>query len=87
MHTIETRYHGPTNTRGARISATSTEGHRVFVPYDYSVEILDDHAKAVNALRQKLGWQDKPMHLAGSSKKGYIWAFDFLVEPTYSYHI
>lgn len=91
MQTVETRYHGPTNTRGARISATSSDGVRVFVPYDHSLEARDCHAEAVHALRKKMGWWKDPsftMHLAGNSKHGYIWCFDKqLSDPSLEYWI
>ncbi len=52
---IVTRYHGPTNTRGSRISATACGG-RVVVPYDYAGEVFDNHAAAAMALAAKLNW-------------------------------
>lgn len=52
---IRTRYHGPTNTRGSRISAKCGAG-RVSVPYDHALNLYDNHAAAARALLAKLGW-------------------------------
>lgn len=91
MQTVETRYHGPTNTRGARISATSSDGVRVSVPFNHGLSPLNRHVEAVHALRKKLGWCKDPnlsMRLAGSSKHGYIWCFDLQLEdPALQYRV
>lgn len=56
--TIETAYHGPTNTRGSRISATckrdSDRTYRKFV--DYKPELASDanHLAAATALMQEM---------------------------------
>lgn len=52
---IVTRYHGPTDTRGARVSATAAGG-RLVLPYDYAGEAYDNHAAAALALAAKLKW-------------------------------
>ena len=49
---ITTRYHGPTDTRGSRITANAL-GRRATVPYDYAAK--DPHAIAAQALADKLG--------------------------------
>ena len=53
---ITTKYHGPTNTRGSRISATSASGIRVYMPYSYDLSVDECHEKAAEALCTKLGW-------------------------------
>lgn len=52
---IVTRYHGPTNTKGARISATASAG-RVYVPYDHALNADGNHEAAATALCAKFGW-------------------------------
>jgi len=52
---IETKYHGPTNSRGSRISARSQAG-RIFVHYDHALSIEANHHAACLALATKLGW-------------------------------
>lgn len=38
FHVIEVKYHGPTNTRGSRISLYSARfSKRVYIPFDYSL--------------------------------------------------
>ena len=52
---IETRYLGPTNTKGSRIKATAAAGS-VTVPYDYALSTEEAHAIAAYTLVTKLGW-------------------------------
>lgn len=52
---IVTRYHGPTNTRGSRISATAEAG-RIYVAYDYALDATENHAAAARAFAAKWGW-------------------------------
>jgi len=60
MQAIITKYHGPTDTRGSRISAT-VEAGRVYISYPYELNIEEAHRKAAKALQTKLGW-DKDHH-------------------------
>lgn len=53
---IETRYLGPTNTKGGRIKATAWAGS-VTVPYDHALSLEDNHRAAAMALVSKLQWQ------------------------------
>lgn len=53
---IETRYLGPTNTKGGRIKATAWAGS-VTVPYDHALNSEDNHRAAAMALVAKLQWQ------------------------------
>lgn len=69
MQAIATKYHGPTNTRGARISATAHAG-RIFVPYDHALNSEENHAQAALAFAQKWGW-DGPWH-GGGAENGYV---------------
>jgi hypothetical protein len=52
---IVTKYHGPTNLRGARVSARAEAG-RVRVQYDHALNGSDNHKAAAQALVNKLGW-------------------------------
>lgn len=71
---IETRYHGPTNTRGGRIKATHEGGRAsVTVHYDHGLDAAENHAVAARALMRKLGWKGKM--IAGSTRKGYVFVF------------
>lgn len=54
---IFTKYHGATNTRGARISAHAPGWGlpRVYVPYPHEFTGAECHAQAVRAFMQKAG--------------------------------
>ena len=53
---IITRYHGPTDTKGARISARMMTARPLFVPYAYELTERDAHAAAAAALMAREGW-------------------------------
>ena len=67
---ITTKYHGPTNTRGSRISATSASGIRVYMPYSYDLSVDECHEKAAEALCTKLGWTGQM--IGGSNTTGNV---------------
>lgn len=52
---IETKYLGPTNTKGARIKATAWAGS-VTVPYAHELSTEDAHKAAALTLIAKFGW-------------------------------
>ena len=76
MKAITTTYHGPTNTRGARISATDMDGHRVSIPYPYEASGEACHRLAADALCEKMGWRG-PL-AGGAIKRGYVFVFTHL---------
>lgn len=55
MQAIITRFHGATDTKGARISATASAG-KVYVEYDYSLNHDDNHRRAAVKLMYKFKW-------------------------------
>ena len=55
MMAIQTRYHGPTNHRGSRVSAR-TEAHRIMVEWDDALDSEGNHDAAASALIRQLGW-------------------------------
>ena len=69
MLTITTKYHGPTNTRGARISATNG-AVKAAVPYPHQLSGAACHAEAVKALVAKLG-RPAAMYIVGEIPGGY----------------
>lgn len=71
---ILTKYHGPTNTRGSRISATDDDGNRVTVPYDHSLSLGRNHDAAAMALCVRLGWGGRLV--CGSTSRGFAYVFD-----------
>jgi hypothetical protein len=55
MQAIQTKYHGPTNTRGSRLTAKCDAG-RVVVSYNHSMNGQQNHRAAAIALAAKLDW-------------------------------
>jgi hypothetical protein len=52
---IETRYFGPTDTRGSRIKAKAQAGF-LYMPYAHELGTEENHARAALALADKYGW-------------------------------
>jgi len=73
MKAIVTKYHGPTNNRGSRITASDEDGNKITIPYPYELSGEDVHRKAAEALCQKMNWPGKLV--AGSLKNGYVFVF------------
>jgi hypothetical protein len=65
---IVTRYIGPTDHRGARISARAYGG-RVTVPYDYGSR--EPHDDAALALMAKMGWDETHDLVEGVAPDGW----------------
>ena len=77
LQAIQTKYHGSTNTKGSRISATSASGIKVFIGYPHELSGVDCHAKAAEALARKLDWigEDHSFaskFVAGGTYTGYV---------------
>lgn len=70
MLTITTKYHGPTNTRGARITATDANGEKVTIPFRYKLNTDEAHTAAARALCEKLGWTGEALRTSGET--GYV---------------
>jgi hypothetical protein len=68
---IETRFHGPTNACGARVSARCGAG-RIVLPWDHALGVDGNHRAAAVALAARLGWSADMLggSLPGS---GYAW--------------
>jgi len=74
MKSIVTKYHGPGNVRGSRISATDSDKNRVSIPIDpiWSTDTM--HTQAAVALCRKMNWHGTLM--AGYLKSGsqvFVW--------------
>lgn len=72
MQAIRTRYHGPTNTRGSRITA-SCEADKLTVPYDHALDIGENHRAAALALAEKLGWK-RWIYVGGVHAHDWYWS-------------
>jgi hypothetical protein len=69
MIAIETHYLGPTDYRGARIVASTCNGHRLVQSYDHGS--ATPHYNAARALADREGWTEQL--IGGSTKRGYAW--------------
>jgi len=82
MQTIETRYHGATTYRGARITAqASGNPKRVTVPYRYDGPDDAEHITAALELCKRLGWSGKL--IGGHTKRGMVWVFNSSHSPKF----
>lgn len=77
MQAIQTKYHGPTNTKGARISARS-DGGRLTVGYDHALDAEGNHKAAARLLAEKLHWigpGERYTDVQGGRLPGGTWAW------------
>jgi hypothetical protein len=74
MQAITTKYHGPTHTRGARITATSESGLRATIGYPHELDGERCHRVAVLALCKKIGWTGE-LIAAGLRHGGYVYVW------------
>jgi hypothetical protein len=74
MKAINTKYKGPTSTRGSRIIASDEDGNKVTTSYPYELSGEDCHRKAADALCAKMGWTGEL--IGGSLKNGYVFVFE-----------
>jgi hypothetical protein len=74
---IQTKFLGPTNTRGARVKATADAGS-VIVSWDHAIGIYENHKAAAVALARRFGW---PEDIDGGSLPGSGFAFICRREP------
>lgn len=71
MQTIETKYHRPTNTRGARISATASGCRkRVWVSYDHALTLEGNCRAAAQKLMEALNWTGR--YIGGDTPTGMV---------------
>jgi hypothetical protein len=72
MKTIMTKYHGPTNTRGSRISASDGDT-TVSIPYPHELSGNAVHIAALRAFCEKLNWTGTL--IGGYTKTGMVFIF------------
>jgi hypothetical protein len=77
MLAIETRYIGPTNTRGSKVIARVSEElptRKITLEWDNALNPEENHKAAAAALIKKLDWT-KPHYgdwYCGGTKRGYV---------------
>jgi hypothetical protein len=59
MQAIRTRYHGPSNVRGSRISA-KCEARTIYVSYDHALNSEENHRSAARELVRVMDWGKRP---------------------------
>jgi hypothetical protein len=73
MTLIKTKYLGPTNTTGSKISVTAYGiKHRIIEPYNHSIDSFENHRNAADKFAKLLNLEGK--YAVSSSKNGYTFA-------------
>lgn len=78
MQVIQCKYHGPSETRGSRITAKCEAGS-VSIPYPHELSGQACYRAAAEKLAEKLGWTGKYYNqlLGGQlSDSSYVFIFD-----------
>lgn len=70
---IVTKYHGPTDSRGSRVSATADAG-RVYLSWDAELNTEQNHQRAALALSAKFGWSPNLVGAGLPGNAGYVWS-------------
>ena len=73
MQAIRTRYHGPTNIKGSRISA-KCEARTIYVGYDHALNIEENHRAACRELKRVMQWGGDMV--GGNFDGDWYWVFD-----------
>ena len=68
---IETKYLGPTNSRGSRVVASAQAG-RLTLPWDDALDVTENHRRAALALAERYGWWATGW-IGGGTRTGYVW--------------
>lgn len=74
MVAIQTKWIGPTDTKGSRIKAFTCNDHSITVGYASSLSSEEAHKGAAMALCNKMGWSKENWFaglLGGGIKNGY----------------
>lgn len=80
---LQTRYLGPTNTKGSRIQVCCRETKRYF-PYPYELNSDQAHAWAAAQYCQEMGWSGT-MVMGATGMGGYAFVFEAenSIKPVY----
>jgi hypothetical protein len=75
MKAIRTKYIGPSNVKGSRLSATTGErGQRLIMSWPSELNSGEAHARGARALADKMGW--KTELIGGGFPDGtMVWVF------------
>jgi hypothetical protein len=77
MQAIKTKYSGPTNFKGSKITASCGAG-KAHLSYDYSLNIDENHRAACKALLHKLNWNTEHYSemVGGQHGDAWYWVFN-----------
>lgn len=78
MKAIVTKFHGPTNYKGSRYSATDSDGNRVMLSADHALAPEGNHDRAALALCRKMRWEGTLVR--GSIGTQNVYVFDMVYE-------
>jgi hypothetical protein len=73
LQAIRTKYHGPTDHRGSRVTATSGSGCKLTIPMRHDLSHEQCHRVAAEMLAQKLAWPGTLIQ--GGLQDGYVFVF------------
>ena len=65
MKAIVTKFHGPTDFKGSRYSATAEGVGRVILQTDFALNSDENHERVARALADKYGWLKDGTRLVG----------------------
>lgn len=74
MKAITTKFHGPSNVKGARMSASDMDGNRVIDSYQHELNSEENHKAIARRLCIKMGWSGSL--IMGAIKGGYVHVWD-----------
>ena len=79
MQSITTKFIGPTNSRGSRVTAKTSGGERIILDWNDALGVEQNHVAAAMHLCKKLDWTDDTM-VYGESPDGKGYTFVFVRE-------
>lgn len=71
---IQTKFMGPTDTKGARIKAKALAG-QVTISWDHAQSVEANHARAAIALAKRMGWEGRMIGGCSVDGQGDVYVF------------
>lgn len=78
MKAITTKYLGPTNTKGSRVTAYDGDGNKVVLGWRSEINSHENHRNACRALCEKMGWGGRLQGadlVSGGVCTGMVWSW------------
>ncbi len=67
---LATKYHGPTHTKGSRVSVSAVHSKRKFYSWNYDLSDFENHSSAAMRYAQEMDW--KGTYAGGGTAEGYV---------------